>query len=80
MGKYRAGQVPVLVGAAKCAKKGHRPPSKTGWCTRCGTTLRPPAAPVEMVPLPPDPAAEAFAAIERANRQSIADAFRIPVR
>lgn len=26
---------PVLVGAAKCARKGHRPPNKSGSCTRC---------------------------------------------
>lgn len=27
---------PILAGAAKCAKKGHRPSEKRGWCTRCG--------------------------------------------
>jgi len=42
MGKYHPGQFTVLIGAAKCKKKGHRPPSKGGWCTRCGTMLRAP--------------------------------------
>jgi hypothetical protein len=27
---------PIIVGAAKCARKGHRPLTKSGRCTRCG--------------------------------------------
>jgi hypothetical protein len=35
-GKYSAARVPILAGAAKCKKKGHRGKKSEGWCTRCG--------------------------------------------
>jgi hypothetical protein len=37
---------PTLAGEAKCAKKGHRPPNKYRFCTRC---LKSMVAPTELV-------------------------------
>jgi len=39
---YMVGYVPkgaIIGGAVKCQKKGHRPPSKSGTCTRCGERI-----------------------------------------
>mgnify|MGYP001591418933 CR=1 FL=1 len=28
------------VGLRRCQRKGHRPPTKSGYCSRCGTFIR----------------------------------------
>ncbi len=38
--KYRPGDAAVPVGIGRCKRKGHRPPNKDGFCTRCGVFIR----------------------------------------
>ncbi len=39
LSRYKPNGPSLGAGLAKCAKKGHRPPTDQGACTRCGARL-----------------------------------------